>query len=68
MAWPIIKEGMLDWHKRSKRSLPKRGISYLMVWRNDSVDPKNFYGPAPGHQDVENFKELMELKRFKFMK
>lgn len=66
-GWPFISEGMRDWSKLSGLPLPKRGLSYAMIWRNDKSDPKHFFGPAPGHRDVPNFKEMMSWDRFEFM-
>jgi mannan endo-1,4-beta-mannosidase len=63
MGWPIEKAGIIQ--LVGEKNLPKRGISYLMLWRNDSSNLSHFFGPIPGHKENENFKMLLRKKIFK---
>jgi hypothetical protein len=66
-AWPIQSEGLKDWSKNSGMKLPSRVMAYAMIWRNDPSDSKHFFGPAPGHPDVDNFLLMTSSGRFLFL-
>ncbi len=63
MGWPIERAGIVQ--LIGEKNLPKRGISYLMLWRNDNKNLDHFFGPVPGHKENDNFKLLLKKKIFK---
>ncbi len=56
-GWPLERAGMEQILGRGKA--PKKGPSYIMLWRNDMTDKNHYYGPIPGHKNNTNFKELL---------
>lgn len=58
MSWPLEKKGLEQILQGQK--LPKRGVAYMMLWRNDKSDPKHFFGPVRGHMNNNNFEILMD--------
>jgi mannan endo-1,4-beta-mannosidase len=63
MGWPIERAGVAQ--ITGHHALPRYGIAYIMLWRNDIRDPKHFYGPVPGHMNNYNFHQLRSKKIFK---
>jgi mannan endo-1,4-beta-mannosidase len=57
MSWPVEKAGILQ--LIDEKDLPKYGIAFVMLWRNDPTDKKHFYGPIYGNHNNQNFLDLL---------
>lgn len=42
-----------------EKNYADRGISYVLLWRNDHKDLKHYFGPVLGNPNSQNFKDVM---------
>lgn len=56
-GWPLERQGVQQLTGPDK--LPKRGVAWILLWRNDKSSPTHFFGPYPGHKNNDNFMSLL---------
>lgn len=65
MEWPVNQENV---SKIEGRFSPDRGLSYIMLWRNDRQNPRHYFGPIIGNRNTKNFKDMLKSNIFQGIK
>jgi mannan endo-1,4-beta-mannosidase len=59
-SWPMERDGLLQYAKRTGTRIPGIKPAYSMLWRNDRDSPKHFFSPFPGAPENANFRDLLK--------